>query len=274
MNKKSLPEEAKKQITRERWKLLRQLEDFLELPLIILGLGWLVLLVIEFTRGLNPILEVLSIVIWGIFILDFLVKIFLAPSKLTFIKKNILTIVSLILPAFRVFRLATFFRYVRVFRATRGIRLVKVLGSFNRGMRSLKATLGRRGFAYVMGLTMIVIFSGSAGMLAFEKDSPDGIHDYGTALWWTTMLITSIGSEFWPKTTEGRILTLFIAIYGFAVFGYFTATIASFFVDRDAEEKNGQIAGAKQLESLRKEIILLRKELKQDNKLKEDPNQS
>jgi voltage-gated potassium channel len=51
------------------------------------------------------------------------------------------------------------------------------------------------------------------------------------------MLLTSIGSEYWPRTGSGRALCLLLAIYGFAVFGYITAALASYFVGRDAEKK-------------------------------------
>ena len=55
------------------------------------------------------------------------------------------------------------------------------------------------------------------------------------------MLLTSIGSQFWPATTEGRVLTVLLSLYGLAVFGYITAAFASFFVGRDAEpeERSG-----------------------------------
>ncbi|WP_228055032.1 hypothetical protein [Gloeocapsopsis crepidinum] len=42
-------------------------------------------------------------------------------------------------------------------------------------------------------------------MYAFESNTPDGcgLNDYGAALWWTAMLITTIGSEYWLQTPEG-----------------------------------------------------------------------
>ena len=40
-----------------------------------------------------------------------------------------------------------------------------------------------------------------------------------------------------------------------------TATLASFFVGRDAESEDGEVAGAKAVESLRAEIAALRTEL-------------
>lgn len=50
----------------------------------VLGFLWLVLLVIELTEGLGPVLQKLGLVIWGLLILDFVVKFTLAPDKLQF----------------------------------------------------------------------------------------------------------------------------------------------------------------------------------------------
>ena len=72
------------------------------------------------------------------------------------------------------------------------------------------------------------------------------------------MLLTTIGSQFWPLTTEGRILSFLLSMYGLAVLGYLTATFASFFIGRDAEEASGPVAGAAELKSLRREVEALR----------------
>jgi voltage-gated potassium channel len=122
----------------------------------------------------------------------------------------------------------------------------------------------RRAFGYVILLSLIVLFGGAAGMYAFEKDVEGGLIDYGTALWWTSMILTTMGSEYWPQTFEGRLLCIILALYAFAVFGYVTATIATYFIGRDAEENEGEIAGAQQLESLRKEVRELRDLLQRD----------
>lgn len=151
---------------------------------------------------------------------------------------------------------------MRLFRVSRGLRLVKVLGSLNRGMRALGATMKRRAFGYVILLTIIVLFTGAAGMYAFEKDINDGMRSYGSALWWTGMILTTMGSESWPATAEGRILCVVLSIYAFAVFGYVTATIATFFIGRDAEEERTEIAGSSQIEELKKEILELKELIK------------
>jgi voltage-gated potassium channel len=75
------------------------------------------------------------------------------------------------------------------------------------------------------------------------------------------MILTTMGSDFFPKTAEGRILCFVLAVYGFCVFGYITASLASFFVERDAGSKETEIAGAKEIAALQAEIAALRTEI-------------
>lgn len=247
----SMNEQARVSIKRNR--LLIRIEKILEGPMIFLGFVWLVLLIVEFLSGFNSVLELISTIIWVIFICDFALKIVLAPKKLLFLRKNFLTAISLIIPALRLFRI---FRFIRLLRIFRGTRLIKVIASLNRGMKSLNATMDRRGFGYVMALTVAVILAGAAGMYAFENNA---FESYGVAVWWTTMLVITVGTDLWPKSAEGRILCTLLSLYGFAVFGYITATLASFFIGRDAESKDASVAGSSDIEGLRLEV----RELKQ-----------
>lgn len=264
-------EKQEKEIIRERIKeerrsLVARLDDWLETPLLILGFVWLVLLVIELTGNLSPALEVTGTIIWIIFIIDFALKFLLAPHKSDYLKANWLTALSLIVPALRVFRIFRVFRVLRAARAVRGLKLFRVLTSLNRGMKSLGASFTRRGFGYVVALSLIVTLAGAGGMLAFENEVEGGIKTYGEALWWTAMLLTSIGSEYFPKTAEGRVLCFILALYGFAIFGYVTATLATYFVGRDAESPNSETVGAADIQALRREIALLRDEIKMLNR--------
>ncbi|GHA78931.1 potassium channel family protein [Pontibacter akesuensis] len=251
--------EVKEQLEKERYELLGRLQDSLELPMVVLGFVWLVLLVVELLWGLGSVLQLISNIIWVLFILDFIVKFILAPQKLLFLRHNILTTISLAVPALRLFRITRAFRLISTVRATRGLRLVKVVGSINRGMRSLGKAMKRRAFGYVLALTLVVIVAGAAGMYTLEQEH--GLKTYGEALWWTVMLLTSIGSDYFPVTPEGRVLCLLLAIYGFAVFGYFTATIATFFIDSDAGSEESEVVGATQVKALQQEVLLLRQEL-------------
>jgi len=240
----------KQKLTNERNKLITSVQKVLEGPMIFLGFVWLVLLVIELIWGLSKPLEYTSLAIWFIFIIDFSIKFILAPGKIVFLKKNGLTAISLLIPALRVFRI---FRFVRLLRGLRGIRLLRIVASLNRSMNSLGATMKRRGFGYVLAITVIITFAGAAGMYALENPHP-GFNSYGMALWWTAMRVITAGNEFNPATPEGRGLAFLLAVFGYTIFGYVTATFATFFIGRDAEEEDAPIAGAKDVEELKAEI--------------------
>jgi len=246
----------------ERYELLRRLEDSLETPMLVLALLWLALLVGELIWGESLMFEIIGTIIWVIFILDFAVAFVLAPHKVAYLKNNWLTALSLLVPALRLFRFSRVFRLFRLARMGRSLRLLRVVSSLNRGMRALGASLSRRGFGYVLALTVLVTFTGAAGMYAFENAAPDGLKSYGEALWWTIMVLTTMGSQYWPQTIEGRVLCVFLALYAFAVFGYVTATLATFFIGRDAENDEAELAGTKQLAALREEMIALREEIR------------
>ncbi|ABB74916.1 ion transporter [Nitrosospira multiformis] len=266
MNEQSFP--LQDRIVDERRTLLQQLQEWLEIPMLVLAFIWLALIVVEIVWGLNPLVESVGYIIWVIFILDFILEFWLAPEKLDYLKKNWLSGIALIAPALRALRLVRVVRLARLGRIagmSRGLRLLRVLSSVNRGMRALGATMRRRGFGYVLLLTLIVTFAGAAGMYGFENNpnnNPEGgLHSYGAAVWWTAMIMTTMGSEYWPQTAEGRVLCFFLALYSFAMFGYVTATLATFFVGRDAENPDTEIAGAESISGLRAEIAALREEI-------------
>jgi voltage-gated potassium channel len=78
-------------------------------------------------------------------------------------------------------------------------------------------------------------------MLALEGETAGvqgGFQHYGDALWWTAMILVTMGSDWWPRSSEGRLLCLLLATYGFTMFGYVTATLGSFFIAADEERRH------------------------------------
>jgi voltage-gated potassium channel len=228
---------VKREIESERGEILQQLEDWLEIPMLVLSFIWLALFVLEIIWGLSPFLETAGTVIWIIFWIDFLFKLVVAPVKIAYLKNNWITLLALALPALRIFRAFRAFSLLRVARTARGLRLVRLLTTLNRGMKALGASFRRRGFGYVSVLTLLVVFGGAAGMYGFENEVEQGFSSYSDALWWTAMLMTTMGSDYFPKTGEGRMLCVILAVYAFAVFGYVTATLATFFIQQDTQPK-------------------------------------
>ncbi len=246
----------------ERWELLGRIDGWLEQPMLVLGFTWLALIVADFIWRLSPTLAAASNVIWALFVLEFVVKLLLAPKRLNYLRTNWLTALSLVVPALRIFRVVSVFRALQLANATRGLQLLRALTALNRGMQALGATMGRRGIGYVLVLTAIVIVAGAAGIYAFDHGPPgSGMDNYGVALWYVVMLLTTIGSDYWPKSAEGRVLTIVLSLYAIAVFGYITASLASFFVDRDAEDEASGVASERSIAALREEVTALRAEI-------------
>jgi len=226
----------------ERLGALEQFQAWIEKPMVVLAFIWLALLIIEFVRGLNTVFQAIVTAIWIIFIAEFILEFILAPRKTVYLRNNIITAVSLFIPGLRIFRFTRFFRFLRLARTMRGLTLIRVISSINRSMNELRVFMGSRGFGYVLISTLTVTFAGAAGMLAFERAEPggQGLQDYGDAIWWTAMILTTLGSQYWPRTPEGRVLGFLISLYAFAVFGYFTALLASFFVGRRPASPDAQ----------------------------------
>lgn len=236
----------KKQLNDERTELLSQINDIFDFPLTLLSLLWLVLIIVEFVYGLSASLQNLSLVIWGIFIIDFFIELYISPIKKDYLKKNWFVALSLFLPALRVLKLFRGFKLVRFANSVRSLNLARLLSSFNRSIRTVRQVIRKRGLRYVVLLTALITFLGAAGMYNFERP---GLTSYWDALWWTAMIMTTIGSAYWPVTPEGRVLAFSLSVYAFSIFGYITAALASMLVGKDKEELS-----SKEITELRSEV--------------------
>jgi voltage-gated potassium channel len=224
----------------ERSQLLHNLTKVTEKVMVALAIVWIGLTIADIVGKLSPSLQILNNVIWALFGLDFAVKFVIAPHKLKFLRGHWILLISLVLPAFRLLRV------LQALNALRALSLVRVLTSLNISIGALADAMGRRGAGYVSIITVMVLFGGAAGMYKLEQPSQliaqgfgnvvqqgGGLHNYGDALWWTAMLMTTIGSQYWPVTTAGRALCFALSMFSLGVFGYITAALASFFVDKD-----------------------------------------
>lgn len=239
---------------RQRGELLRRISEWVDVPLSILGLVMLGLIVVEMLVELGPTassrIAQAQTAIWAIFAANFVVEFAIAPSKLRYLKRNWLTVISVILPAFRAVRI------LRVARALRGIRLVRVLTTLNRGARSLGHIARRGQLGYLLLLTAAVTITAAAAVYFFERGTPDApITSPGDALWWAATIVTTINSNLEVTTLESRIVGLLLRVFGVAIIGYLTATIAVYLLgDRAAAQQSGEA----EIRQLRSEVTRLR----------------
>ncbi len=127
---------------RRKYRLFYSIEEHLEVPMFILAMAWLYLFIAELVRGLSTVEEFIIYCIWGAFILEFLLKLFLAPRKMDFLKNNIITLIALIIPAFRVLRIFYAFRVLSSVRVINSTNIIRALTSGKRFFTSLKEAQG------------------------------------------------------------------------------------------------------------------------------------
>ncbi len=244
-------------VARERFALLRKIDGALEKPLIFLGILWLLLLVLQLVYGQNAWINDATIAVWVIFVVDFTIRLLIAPKKISFLKRHWLVALSLVLPALSVLRLTRLLAMLPSWQ----VLIFRLLSGLNRSITVLGSTMRRRGMAYVLAVSLVVTFAGAAGIYALEPHSANAIPSFGYALWWTGMIMTTMGSAYYPQTAGGQVLCFLLALFAFSVFGYITAAIASYFVHKDASADETEPTNAdvmKELKALRAELQGLR----------------
>ena len=249
----------------ERFELLEHLQATLEPAMATLGVVFLGLLLLDYgatdlgDRG-NVWLDRALQAIWAVFLLDFGLRFMVAPAKIRFLRENWLGVLSLALPFLRPLRA------LRAARALRSLSLVRLLGGVNRGMRVLRQVTRGRQFAYVGALTLLVTAAGAVGVLFFDRNAEGAtIRSFGDALWWAAALVTTVNSEKYAVSPEARVIAILIRVFAVSVFGFVTASIASYLIGRDTEERtpsgNGESHIQPDFTVLRDELAALHREV-------------
>lgn len=216
----------------------RALSKLIDDLLTVLAIAFTLLLILQFVvplpRWLYRQVNLIGIIIWIIFAIDFGVRLALARSKLDYLKHNWLSAIAIAMPALRVFRV------VRLFAVMRSGANADVIVGFNRGRRVIARLAQRGGSLYVIGLTIVVCLLTALGEYLLERTHKDAdITTYGEALWFVAGTLTTVGTEDDPVTVEGRILAVLLMMYGLGLAGWITAQVASILLGQ-----GGQLGGS------------------------------
>ena len=99
----------------------------------------------------------------------------------------------------------------------------------------LLAFLRRENLFRLMGVIVLLVLTGAAGLTYFEEDRP--FHD---ALWWAIVTLTTVGfGDISPTSLGGRLIGVVLMFFGIGVLGTFTGTIASAFVAQRQRKDRG-----------------------------------
>lgn len=186
-------------------------------PLMALSVVFLVVYSWEIlTRTHIALCETIINVIWVAFVIDYAVSLYLADDRWQWFKHNLFTLLTIALPMLRPLRL---------------LRLLTVLHVLNR--TSGMAVRGRI-TVYAVGAVIMLMYVGALAVFSVERGARGStITDFGTALWWAFVTVTTVGyGDFSPVTFQGKIIAVVLMFTGIALIGIVTATLASWIVDQ------------------------------------------
>jgi len=186
-------------------------------------------------------------IIWGLFALDYLARLRLAPDRPRWFLRHLFELAIVALPLLRPLRL---------------LRLVLLIEALQRAIG--KAFPGRIAVYTASGISLM-IYSAALAIFETERDQPGAtINSFGKAVWWSITTVTTVGyGDCYPVTNTGRVIAVLLMIGGISLVGVVTASLATWIIQRVSEsEIETQAATAAHIDELRNEIRELRQELR------------
>jgi voltage-gated potassium channel len=185
--------------------------------------------------------------IWSLFVLDYVVRLSLAPNRWHWFIRHLIDFAIVTLPFVRPLRLLRLLVLIEV--------LQKAVGDAFRG----------RIVVYTVSGVLLLIYT--ASLAVFEKERylhGATINSFGKAIWWSITTVTTVGyGDVYPVTNAGRVIAVLLMIGGISLVGVVTASLASWIIQRVAEEESqSQAATVAHIEDLRSEIRELTQELR------------
>ena len=197
-----------------RWR------KYSEWPLLAAALVFLVAYSIEVIENLpdarSAVFDWIIWSTWALFIVDFVANLILAERRARWLVRNLHEIVILALPMLRPLRLLRLLTLLRLMK--------KFAGHALRG----------RVVTYALGGSVVGVYVGALAVLDAEQDA-DGsnIRNFGDALWWAAVTLTTVGyGDHYPVTFIGRCVAVVLMVCGLGLVGVIAAAIASWLVEQ------------------------------------------
>lgn len=232
------PDAEEDQDLSRRERLAARLERRLDLPMAVLAVGWALFLGYELVAPAvqRPTLTLIGNVVWGIFIVEFVVKLAVSGRPLRFVVRRWPSVLFLALPALRMLRI------VRALRTVRLLPAARVIGSSYRTIGTAQKLLQGR-LAVLGAITLVVIVSGGQLLYLLEGGRVEGLDSLGDALWWSANLAMSSTLVVEPETLPGRMLQLVTSAYSVVVFASLAATLGAYFTEARQERATAEDTG-------------------------------
>jgi voltage-gated potassium channel len=185
------------------------------------------------------VLDMALLGLYFVFVIDYVARLYLAQPRGKWFFKHLLDLALVVLPFMRPLRLLSLAVVIDVLQ------------------RAVGHTIRGKVIAYTVCGAVVLVYAGSLAILQAERYQPGAkITSFGDAVWWAVTTVTTVGyGDLAPVTTMGRVVAVALMIGGITLVGTVTATLASWIVQRVAEQDTANEAATRaQIEELREEI--------------------
>jgi voltage-gated potassium channel len=203
---------------------------------------------------LESVAIVLNWVTWIAFAVELVVMLAVVPDRRAWLRANPLSPVIVI---FTPPVLPAGLQSLRVLRLLRLLRLMR-LAQLSREVFSLQ------GLRYAMLLAVLTVIGGGALFNAFEKKSQH--LDTWDGIYWAVTTMTTLGSDIYPTTTGGEIVSTVILIIGIGFVALLTGAVAQRFLgpeiaeveaELESEQLTAEALAMRELRNLREQMQAL-----------------
>lgn len=184
-------------------------------------------------------LNIIQMILWGLFAADYCIRLYLAPRRLYFITHNLMNLAIVLLPAWRI---VSFLAMIHM--------------TTNRQYKRLSELAVK-----LFGYTAIFIIMFALAIYSVESSEPGAmIRDLPTAYWWTFTTLATVGyGDVYPVTGIGRVIAVVVMLYGVGMVAVATGALASWIIEKIGGREEQEYPATKaDVDDLRQEISELR----------------
>lgn len=209
---------------------LTRWEDSTEWPLAAAALIFLaaysIRVLLEPQGRVETAVDLATWITWGLFLIDYLIRLSLAAERSRWFFRHLPDLAIVALPLLRPLRL---------------LRLVVLVAALQ---KAIGGAIRGRVVVYTAFSVVLLIYVASLAVLEAERFLPDSkITNFQDAVWWSIATITTVGyGDLYPVSATGRAIAVLLMIGGISLLGVVTATLASWIVERVAEEDTAKTA--------------------------------
>ena len=178
----------------------------------------------------SPLMYVADWAIWTVFVVDYVVGLTHAANRWQYARTHRLS-AAVVIVSFPLLPAAL--ALTRLARLARLFPLLRLVGVTARGMDSLARILGRRGLAYMVAVTGLLVFAGGGSLAVLEPHTVQ--HGFWEGIWWAIVTVTTVGyGDITPQSVGGRMVAILLMLSGVGLTSTIAASVAAYFVAQES----------------------------------------